>query len=40
MHLTRATEAVMEANWYQALKALRAILPREERLLGGGSGDM
>lgn len=37
-HLTRATEAVMEANWYQALKALRAILPREERLLGGSPG--
>ncbi len=33
-HLTRATEATVEGNWYQTLKALRALLPREERLLG------
>jgi flagellar protein FlbT len=38
-HLTRATEAAVEGNWYQTLKALRALLPREERLLGAtGTG--
>lgn len=31
--LTAATEAVLSAQHYQALKALRALLPREERLL-------
>ena len=31
--LTMATSAVMEDQHYQALKALRALLPREERLL-------
>lgn len=31
--LTLATNAVMEDQHYQALKALRALLPREERLL-------
>lgn len=30
--LTIASRAVMEAQPYQALKALRALLPREERL--------
>lgn len=35
LHLTRATEATVDGNWYQALKALRALLPREERLIGG-----
>jgi flagellar protein FlbT len=34
LHLTRATEATVDGNWYQALKALRSLLPREERLLG------
>ena len=33
--LTLATAAVMEDAHYQALKALRALLPREERLLSG-----
>ncbi|MGY6410401.1 MAG: flagellar biosynthesis repressor FlbT [Alkalilacustris sp.] len=33
--LTLATAAVMEDAHYQALKALRALLPREERLLAG-----
>jgi flagellar biosynthesis repressor protein FlbT len=31
--LTQATAAIMEDQHYQALKALRALLPREERLL-------
>lgn len=31
--LSIATEAVLEGAHYQALKALRALLPREERLL-------
>ena len=30
--LTQATDAVLEEQFYQALKALRALLPREERL--------
>jgi flagellar biosynthesis repressor protein FlbT len=30
--LTQSTEAVMEGQFYQALKALRSLLPREERL--------
>lgn len=29
-----ATEAVSEGRFYQALKALRLLIPREERLLG------
>ncbi len=33
VHLTQATEAASEGQHYQALKALRALLPREERLL-------
>ncbi|KMW59217.1 Flagellar basal-body rod modification protein FlgD [Candidatus Rhodobacter oscarellae] len=33
--LTAATEAVMEKQFYQALKALRDLLPREDRLLAG-----
>jgi flagellar biosynthesis repressor protein FlbT len=32
-HLAAATAAVTENQHYQALKALRAILPREERLM-------
>lgn len=32
-HLDKATEAVLDGQYYQALKALRALLPREERLL-------
>lgn len=31
--LAMATSAVVEGNHYQAMKALRALLPREERLL-------
>ena len=33
MLLTEATEAVLASQHYQALKALRGLLPREERLL-------
>ena len=32
--LTEATEAVLGQRHYQCLKALRSLLPREERLLG------
>lgn len=35
-HLDAATEAVRDDQHYQALKALRQLLPREERLLGAG----
>jgi flagellar protein FlbT len=35
--LARATEAVLQDAHYQALKALRALLPREARLLAGAS---
>ncbi len=31
--LSAATDAVMDGLYYQALKALRALLPREDRLL-------
>lgn len=34
--LTIASRAVMEAQPYQALKALRSLLPREERLFAAG----
>jgi flagellar protein FlbT len=37
LHLSRATEAVLENAHYQALKALRALLPREARLLAGSA---
>jgi flagellar biosynthesis repressor protein FlbT len=30
--LTQATDAVLEGQFYQALKSLRGLLPREERL--------
>ncbi|MEH6774669.1 MAG: flagellar biosynthesis repressor FlbT [Cereibacter changlensis] len=33
VQLALATTAVMEDQYYQALKALRSLLPREERLL-------
>ena len=33
--LSEATEAVLEAQFYKALRALRALLPREDRLLAG-----
>jgi flagellar protein FlbT len=32
-HLARATQAVIDGQYYQGLKSLRALLPREERLL-------
>lgn len=31
--LSQATETVLEKQYYQALKALRGLLPREERLM-------
>lgn len=34
VHLTAATEAVSEGRFYQAMRALRNLLPREARLLG------
>ncbi|MFD2172992.1 flagellar biosynthesis repressor FlbT [Rhodobacter lacus] len=36
-HLNLASSAVLEEQFYQALKSLRALLPREERLLAAGS---
>ena len=36
-HLTSATEAVLDAQYYQALKALRGLLPREDRLLAAAA---
>ncbi|MBL3568968.1 flagellar biosynthesis repressor FlbT [Rhodovulum sulfidophilum] len=33
--LAAATDAVLQDQYYQALKALRGLLPREERLLAG-----
>lgn len=33
LQLDKATEAAMDDQFYQVLKALRALLPREERLL-------
>lgn len=38
LHLARATDAVLEGGYYNALKALRTLLPREARLLAGLSG--
>lgn len=32
-HLAQATQAVVDGQYYQCLKSLRALLPREERLL-------
>lgn len=32
-HLKRATDALLSGEHYQCLKSLRALLPREERLL-------
>jgi flagellar protein FlbT len=32
-HLAAATEAVLNQQFYQCLKALRALLPREDRLM-------
>ncbi len=33
--LTRATDAAIAGDYYQTLRALRSLLPREERLLAG-----
>ncbi|PIE09559.1 MAG: flagellar biosynthesis repressor FlbT, partial [Rhodobacterales bacterium] len=37
--LAQATEAVIDDQFYKALKALRALLPREERLLASSRKD-
>lgn len=37
-HLDLASEAVLAGQFYQALKAIRSLLPREERLLAAASG--
>lgn len=36
--LDLATDAVVDGQFYQALKALRSLLPREERLLASSGG--
>ena len=38
-HLAAATEAVVDGRFYQAMRALRGLLPREERLLGNRPPD-
>lgn len=38
VQLARATQAVLTGGYYNALKALRTLLPREARLLAGVSG--
>ncbi|MGP6088726.1 flagellar biosynthesis repressor FlbT [Antarctobacter jejuensis] len=35
--LTQATEALLSEQFYQCLKALRALIPREDRLLASGT---
>ena len=37
-NLSRASEALLSDNFYQSLKALRTLLPREDRLFAHGSG--
>ena len=37
-HLAAATEAVGERRFYQAMRALRGLMPREARLLGSRAG--
>lgn len=37
--LTQATSTAADRQYYQSLKALRALLPREERLLSGHPRD-
>ncbi len=32
-HLTQATNSVMKRDFYRALKSLRALIPREDRLI-------
>jgi flagellar protein FlbT len=34
--LTQATDALLNEQFYQCLKALRALIPREDRLLAAG----
>ena len=36
-YLDKATDAVMAANYYLALKSLRGLLPREERLMAAAA---
>jgi len=36
--LDKATESVMAEHYYHALKALRSLLPREQRLLSAAEG--
>lgn len=36
-HLARATESLLEDRYYHCLKSLRALLPREDRLLAHGA---
>ncbi|MEM6899774.1 MAG: flagellar biosynthesis repressor FlbT [Pseudomonadota bacterium] len=35
-HLSRATNAIIEENPYQCLKSIRALIPREARVLAHG----
>jgi flagellar protein FlbT len=35
--MARATEAIGDGQFYQALKALRSLLPREDRLMAAGN---
>ena len=35
--MTEATDAILEGEFYRALKRLRSLLPREERLLAAAS---
>lgn len=37
LHLTLASKAVLDNQHYQVLKALRSLLPREERLMAAGA---
>lgn len=37
LHLTMASKAVLDNQHYQVLKALRSLLPREERLMAAGA---
>jgi flagellar protein FlbT len=37
LQLTIASKAVMDNQYYQVLKALRSLLPREERLMATGA---
>lgn len=39
VQLSHATEAALDNQYYQALKSLRGLLPREERLLAATKGN-